>query len=837
MSGRARSARALTVALVLFLPAAVLAPRALFLGWRLSDAAMLTDPAAADRGAPSPGAEVAAIRHDPYLALADDTLRQGRLPVWNRFHGFGEPLLGHAAVGAFHPLDPLRWVLPHEASRAWRVALFLMVAGWCTYRLLRGLGATRGAALVGAMAYEMNGFALAWIHFPHLRVAVLLPLVVWAADRLLRQPDARRAAGLALAVALVFLADHPETATPVLLLALLHCGLRGLLCARTLGGARRLGRAALWLLIGAGLGTAAGWIQIGLTVADGSWPGRAVASSRHLLAFLVPETLLAGSGVEARAHGAAYFGVLPLLAALAAVLAGVWRDPRVRVFAALGALSLLGAGAWPAAFFERLAELTGVRSDRMVLGVALAGSVLAGLGVDGCRPRADGRRAPAAPLGLATALLGIGLATVLANVAARHPERAIAALWNVGLLPDALWRTGLAAVLAAAAFALLLRLRTAPRPGPILAGILVLTAGDLWLHGHGHARELPPGADPFPRAVVEGLPPTARAAAANSVLPPATNLALGLRDVRGMRSEDLPDMRALLDRLLPADPAAESAPAGPGLALVRLGVDTWLSAAPRDAAQAPSGSAGEPNPIARFAPPERCGDLLRWRAPDAGPDAALCSGYRIVESLESFLRELAAPGADPLERPGLPYAPIHWSEARDAPAGTAARTALPRIDTAPGRFAVALPERQASAVLVVREAFHPGWRAVRESGEPLELERADMAFLGAVLPPGAAETIAFVFEPPALRSGRLVSLIAAALIGLLLIARLLPLPRRARVELAPAPIAAGPPGGDGVEPGPSEPGPEAAAGPERSPRPQPGEEPPRFEPDGEAPHA
>jgi len=99
-----------------------------------------------------------------------------------------------------------------------------------------------------------------------------------------------------------------------------------------------------------------------------------------------------------------------------------------------------------------------------------------------------------------------------------------------------------------------------------------------------------------------------------------------------------------------------------------------------------------------------------------------------------------------------------WGLAGSAP-GTARLTAY-----TPERIVVTTSS-DAPSLLVLRDAFYPGWRATID-GAPAEIYPADVLFRGVALTAGAHE-VRFVYDPPAWRWGRILS-VAGIVVWLLL---------------------------------------------------------------------
>ncbi len=250
------------------------------------------------------------------------TLAQGQIPLWNPQIFTGLPFLAAGQSSALYPLSFLFYVLPLEAAYGWFTALQLALAGWNMYILARVLGLRPLPALFSGVVYQFSGFMVVSVVFTMVIAAVAwLPLLLAIVERVIQKQEAKGLTGFrpvpyvvlgAAVLGLVALAGHPEFYYYTLLVTGFYSAVRLVLAWRRLrardqnpspGVRSPLGRVlvlALWLLVLAVLGVAAGGVQIlplyelvTLNFREGSasysqvvgwaWP------IRHVLTFFLPD--------------------------------------------------------------------------------------------------------------------------------------------------------------------------------------------------------------------------------------------------------------------------------------------------------------------------------------------------------------------------------------------------------------------------------------------------------------------------------------------------------------------------------------------------------------------
>ena len=158
--------------------------------------------------------------HVPFATFIADSIRHGHMPLWDPYTYCGTPLFANIQAALFYPT-----ILSAELASAWwsldliprtlacAVVFQIIVAGICTFALLRTLGARAAAAWTGALVYELGCFFAAQAeHMGAMHGASWLPLIWLCVVQLRARIRWHWMALLAVALALTIFAGLPQVA-------------------------------------------------------------------------------------------------------------------------------------------------------------------------------------------------------------------------------------------------------------------------------------------------------------------------------------------------------------------------------------------------------------------------------------------------------------------------------------------------------------------------------------------------------------------------------------------------------------------------------------------------
>ena len=338
------------------------------------------------------------------MKVLGDSLRQGRIPLWNDLWGYGFPGLAESQMGVFYPPHLLLYgLLPVETAYTVSLVFHTLLAAFGTAWAARRLGISAQGACLAGFTWIASGFFV--IHLPHqwgYSTAAWTPWAWGFAWMVVRgERPGRAALGLSAVLALQLLPGHFQIGfiTQTTVVALFAVGF----ASRAIEGKdvrQRLGFAMAALL--AIFPMAA--IQLAPTfqlarLAEGrrDWDYLAgfALTPIHWVHYLAPglfrrsplwRPLAWDSFHTSPEESLGYVGLIPLFLALSAIRQGWRRDPRVTALLVLTGLTLaLGLGPYfpGSRLLFRLPGFSFFRAPaRWSVASGLALALLAGVGLD-----------------------------------------------------------------------------------------------------------------------------------------------------------------------------------------------------------------------------------------------------------------------------------------------------------------------------------------------------------------------------------------------------------------------------------------------------------------------
>ena len=155
----------------------------------------------------------------PWWDFAWDTLLQGQIPLWNPWVGMGAPMVANYQSAIFYPPYWFLLLIYTIAGLKWMswgvtivIVFHLILSGLGTTKLLEELGLSKLAQIVGGLAFSLSGYLVARASFLSINAtAAWLP---WILFYTLRLANRKKNAfwGLSAMIAFQLLAGHAQTA-------------------------------------------------------------------------------------------------------------------------------------------------------------------------------------------------------------------------------------------------------------------------------------------------------------------------------------------------------------------------------------------------------------------------------------------------------------------------------------------------------------------------------------------------------------------------------------------------------------------------------------------------
>jgi hypothetical protein len=705
----------------------------------------------------------------PDLIAARRAIRGFELPAWTNTVGAGRPLLAAQQSAPLYPTNLPAYVMPFWDSLELTALLKVLLAGVGMALFCRSLGLRAGPALIGAVAFACSTYFVGWLAHPHTNVYLVLPWILLGVRELVRRPSPLAAVGLGAVLGLALLGGHPPSLLLIGLLAVPYLLFE--LASAPSGRAARLlvGALLIGVLIGAvmlipfleGLGQAA----------DADVRGGQALPRSTLNAIVFPEfwgrpdKFQVADSPSSFQERTGYFGVLPLLLAVAGLTVRPAREQLFFAAAAIGAALVV----WVQTVAELLDGLPGFESVnlwRSLILIVFCGSVLAAFGLQRLLEASRAERLRM------TAVMGTIVAVVGGQWLVRHTgslDELGAALRKLPVLdrevtgPDPVLLSAVLrwCLLGVAAVAIAALAVWRPRLAAAAAAMAVaLTTADLVSMGRGYhpavdratvdidvppsVRFLQEASADGSRSMGEGFTWPANLSARFETLDPREHelpsierthrlwLGLGGAGSGNTQQRKLFTVGAATDRL--AD-----------LFAVRWLYAPTLAAAPRAGYRPVSGVSNVVENV------------------DALPRAWVAHGWRSADGLEAALTAVAAStSAQLLESPVIEGATPR------ATAGAAAEPA--RVESEEADEIVLSADAGRGGFLVLADTFYPGWKA-EVDGREAEIRPANAAFRAIALPPGRHE-VRFAYESAAVRWGWIATLLGLAVAAAVAVAAL-----------------------------------------------------------------
>jgi len=758
----------------------------------------------------------------PFKVLAAEMMKQGILPLWNPYILCGTPLLADGITDPFSPFSVFFFILPAGWATAMSYFTHLLVAALGMYLLLRAFSVGRFGALVGALAYGLNGTFVVWLELRILTGTFCwMPLVFLAMKRYADSGRLSYAGWVSVLLAFQFLSGSPQFSLYLLILTAAY----GLYVFFSPGGREAPGPsfgrprtsvavvAGLVVLLGIGL---AG-VQLLPTAelalqsqrATPRYTGGNYLHPLALLTFVFPE--LFGHPVEGNYVGAYFFGrsflamhggyvgVLPLILA---VVGAVFSRNRLRPFllvsggAVLVFLVALGSSLFHRLILAVLPGLDGFDMVRMLPLYEFSFAGLSALGADVILKEGDkpfrSRVASKVGVAIAAGVIVFLSAGSLAGIISRDRLAGSGVLffrylaylqqgWKPIFLDPQLLVSS--AVLLGCLLIIGLFYCGRMNRGGFVVTVVLLTALDLLAFGTkynpfvekdsiypetGGIVFLEADTSVFRMA---GIDPPGANPFKGDLLPPNTCIPYGLHDVRGKASlypGRYNDLMTLATGIRTSYARTLKDHRSPILDLLNL--KYFLFAGRRD------------DPDLKL---EYDGEMKVYRNERALSRAFLVSSLEVAESKGELFSKLCSAEFDPrkgilVERNSIRGTDLEravWEEearaesraggARESGGKRSSKVGEAIVEKYAPNEVIVSARAAAAAYLVLSDTYYPGWKAyVNRIETPIYPAYHALRFVR--IPPGES-VVRFVYRPGSFRYGAYASAVAACIVGFLFV--------------------------------------------------------------------
>lgn len=270
----------------------------------------------------------------PWREYAFDLLRNGQLPYWNSLNGAGAPLLANYQTALLYPLNWFGFFFPLAWSMSITAVVHLFIAGWGMWAFTGLLGFPELGQGISSLSFALCGYLVARLGtYPIIFTAAWIPWLMWAVLKVMQNSHRKHIGWLATFFALQLLAGHAQTAWYSTLLVGMFSAYWGF--SHRIKWSR-LAMVACALILGAGIASVQLLPTVELLAQSQRSSGvdyektmnfsYAPARMLNLLSpnFFGTPAIGTYSTEGAFFEDAVYFGFIPLISALTALLTWGW---------------------------------------------------------------------------------------------------------------------------------------------------------------------------------------------------------------------------------------------------------------------------------------------------------------------------------------------------------------------------------------------------------------------------------------------------------------------------------------------------------------------------------
>ncbi len=147
----------------------------------------------------------------PWRKAVRDAVKNGRLPLWNRYILAGEPLLAMQQPVVLHPSTWIGMLLPLAQAWTFEMTFTLFMALLCALLFFADLGLPLLACCVGAVGWAFSDYVLFFLGYPLSPAIAPFPLLLVGLSTLAKQRSARGVGITTVSLLLIVTGGHSET--------------------------------------------------------------------------------------------------------------------------------------------------------------------------------------------------------------------------------------------------------------------------------------------------------------------------------------------------------------------------------------------------------------------------------------------------------------------------------------------------------------------------------------------------------------------------------------------------------------------------------------------------